>query len=384
MDTIAAILRSLEFKVEVDGEAARVTAPDHRLDIGSGEIGVADLLEEVARIYGYQNIPETRLADELPIQRNNISLDQEEQVRDILVSLGLQEVVNYRMTSPEREARRLAPGVPPDDKPYLCLANPIASDRAVMRHSLLSSLFEVVERNAHLRQRIAVFEIGPVFIAGEEGILPDEIQQLAIALTGPRNLPSWQLVDSFPMDFYDLKGIFEALLQALHIEGVRYEPVHYPVFHPGKCARALLEDRQIGVLGEMHPQVREHYDLPATPLQAAWFDLHTLLDLIPERTAAQHVSVFPPVLEDLAVVVDENIPAERVESLIRQAGGKTVAAVRLFDVYHGDQIGAGQKSLAYSLTYQAAERTLSDKDVAQIRQRIVRRLEQELGAKLRS
>ena len=124
-------------------------------------IGVADLMEEVARIYGYDRIPETRMADELPRQRGNLALEQEERIRDLLVELGLQEAITYRLTSPEREARRLLPGSPPDDQPYVQLANPIASDRSVMRHSLLSSLLEVVERNARLRQRIGLVRDRP-------------------------------------------------------------------------------------------------------------------------------------------------------------------------------------------------------------------------------
>jgi phenylalanyl-tRNA synthetase beta chain len=382
-DEIADLLRRLEFAVEVQGEGLRATAPDHRLDIGEGVIGVADLMEEVARIYGYDNIPETRLADELPSQRSNLPLEREERLRDRLVELGLQETATYRLTSPEREARRLAPGAPPDDQPYVRLANPIASDRVVMRHSLLSSLLEVVERNARLRTRLALFEIGPVYIGSETSALPDEPLRLGIVLTGPRSLPGWQPADETPMDFYDMKGLIEAVLDGLHVTGARFEPGESPSFHPGKCARLMLGERSAGIIGELHPLVREHYDLPPTPLLAADFDLDAVLEAIPERYEVRPVPAFPPVLEDLAVVVDESLPAERVEQTIRQAGGQTVAQVRLFDVYRGEQIGPGLKSLAYSLTYQAPDRTLTDPEAAQVRQRIIRRLEQELGAKLR-
>jgi phenylalanyl-tRNA synthetase beta chain len=380
---IAEILRRLEFAVAVQGETIRATAPDHRLDIGAGVIGVADLMEEVARIYGYDRIPETRLSDELPPQRSNLPLEREERLRDRLVELGLQEVATYRLTAPEREARRRPAGTPPDDKPYVRLANPIASDRVVMRHSLLSSLLEVVERNARLQPRLALFEIGPIYIGAEDGGLPDELPKLGIILIGPRSLPGWQPADTAPLDFFDLKGLVEAMLDGVHVAGARYEPGESPSFHPGKCARLMLGEAQAGIFGELHPLVREHYDLPATPLLAAEFDLNALLEAMPERFEVRAVPGFPPVLEDLAVVVDENLPAERVEQVIRQAGGKTVAQVRLFDIYRGEQIGAGLKSLAYSLTYQAPDRTLTDQEAAQARQRIIRRLEQELGAKLR-
>jgi phenylalanyl-tRNA synthetase beta chain len=138
------------------------------------------------------------------------------------------------------------------------------------------------------------------------------------------------------------------------------------------------------VLGELHPLVRERYELSANPLIAADLDLKALLAAIPPLYSVQTVPAFPPALEDLAVIVDEDLPAVRVEEMIRQAGGKMLASLRLFDVYRGEQIGAGKKSLAYNLAYQAADHTLTDPEVQQIRQRIIRRLDQELGAKLRT
>lgn len=253
----------------------------------------------------------------------------------------------------------------------------------MLRHSLLSGLFENLERNARLRERIGLFEIGPVFLSSEEGDLPDEIVQLGIVLTGLRSFPGWQSTDNTTMDLFDLKGMVQALADGLHILDVKYETWHDPVFHPGKCARVMAGEQQIGVLGEVHPQVHERYDWPDLPVLGAWFRLDALLAMVPERYETRPVPEYPPVLEDLAVVVDETIPAEKVAELIRQAGGKVVANVRLFDVYRAAQLGPGKKSLAYSLAFQASDRTLTDKDVSGIRQRILRRLEQELGAKLR-
>jgi phenylalanyl-tRNA synthetase beta chain len=187
---IIKILQSLEFKCELLTDRApqviiRASTPDHRLDINDGLVGNADLLEEIARIYGYDRIPETRLTSELPPQRSNPTIEGEERITDRLVDLGLQEIVSHRQTTPEREARRLAPGTPPDDQPYLRIINPIASDRVVMRHSVLQSVLEAVEHNAHIRQRIAFFEVGPIFMASETGERPDELHRLAIVLTGP-------------------------------------------------------------------------------------------------------------------------------------------------------------------------------------------------------
>ena len=384
-DQMADILRRLEFSVEVDGQSLRATTPDHRLDIGEGIIGVADLMEEIARIYGYDRIPVTRLADELPPQVSNPVHELNESVRDILVNLGLQEVITYRLTSPERERRRFPRASHiPDQRPYIRVSNPIASDRFALRQSLLASVLDIVERNARLREHIAIFEIGNIFLANEADQLPQEPLRLVIALSGPRVLQTWQPTDQTPMDFYVLKGLVASLFESLHLDGVHYEPREHPSYHPGKCANILVNTQPVGWFGEIHPQVRENYEFAAHPVLAAEIDLDILRAHIPERFTIQPVPSFPPVLEDLAIVVAESIPAEQVARIIRQAGGEVVTQVRLFDVYRGDQAGPDLKSLAYRLTYQATERTLTDQEVAQIRKRIVQQLEVELGAKLRS
>jgi len=385
---IIEILQSLEFKCETvsrppSSVAIRAKTPDHRLDIGTGVIGKADLMEEIARVYGYDRIPETRLSDDLPPQRGNDELEIEEALRDLLAGLGLQEVITHRMTSSERETRRLSPDTPPDDAPYFTLANPITPERSVLRHSLLASVLEIVERNARIRERIAIFEINPVFLASEDGDLPDETKQLVIVLTGPRALADWAGADTSPMDFFDFKGIVDSTLRGLHLEDIRYENAEHPSFHPGKCARVTLGGNQIGVMGELHPQVKGNYDLPETPLLAADFDVTAIINAVPTLFDVTSIPSQPPMLEDIALIVDESLPAAKVEALIRQTGGRTVTNVRLFDIYRGEQIGAGKKSLAYSLTYQNPERTLTDKDAAKLRNKIIKRLERELGAQLR-
>ena len=388
VNEIIKILHSLDFHCElIPGKPSQVVirahTPNHRLDISEGITGKADLLEEIARVYGYERIPETRLASELPPQRSNPVLENEQRITDILVDLGLQEIVSHRQTTPQREARRLPPSAPADDQPYLRIVNPIASDRVVMRHSVLNSVLEAVERNSHIRSRQAVFEVGPIFMASETGELPDELQRLAIVLTGPRLLPGWQKMDPGLMDFYDLKGIFNALMQEIHVR-MHVEPAQHPTFHPGKCARLMAGEKQVGIFGELHPLVHEHYDFSSAPVIAADLNLDLLVSLIPARPEMQPVPAFPPVLEDLAIVVDEELPAGKVAEVIQQAGGQIVTNITLFDVYRSEQIGKGKKSLAYSLTYQSGDKTLTDNDVAQIRQRIIRRLEQELDARLRA
>ncbi len=382
---IAEILGRLGFSTTISGETVAAVTPDHRVDIDNEPVNArADLMEEIARIYGYDNIPATRMADMLPVQRNTPVIDFEDKLRDLLVRAGLQEVITYRLTSPEREARRLPPDIEPDLSPAVEIINPIAVDRYTMRKSLLASLFEIVEGNARLSERIAIFEIGYIYLASEEGLLPDERPQLGIVLTGPRHAPAWQGGPSGTMDFYDLKGIVEMMLEGLHLDGMHFETHAYPIFHPGKCASVMLGDRQVGVMGELHPVVHDQYSFSDAPALAAFFYLDTLREEVTARYEVSAVSAYPPVLEDIALIVDETVPAADVQALIAQTGGKMISEVRLFDVYRGEQLRVGKKSLAYSLTYQAEDRTLTDDEVAKLRNKIIKRLERELGAELRS
>jgi len=378
---IAEMLTRLEFVCVVSGESVRLQTPAFRTDIGEGIVGVADIMEEVARLYGFDKIPETRMADPLPPQRGNPSLEREDRVRDILAGLGLQEVITHRMSAPEIENRLLPKGTDVPALEYVRLANPIAPEKRVMRRSVLASVLNVVERNARLSDSLEMFEIGPVFIP-QGNDLPLEQRRLSIALCGRRYDQAWDTKLGVKLDFYDLKGIIEALMSSLHL-AVTYAPAEHPAFHPGKCAAVVLGSIALGVFGELHPLVQENYDFSA-PVVAADFDLEAVLSAFKQVFDLKSVSDFPPILEDIAVIVDEGLPADRVEALIRQTGGKVLASARLFDVFRSEQIGVGKKSLAYALAYQSPDSTLTDKDAAQIRSRIIKRLEQELGAKLRS
>jgi len=202
-------------------------------------------------------------------------------------------------------------------------------------------------------------------------------------MTGLRTLPAWDASEPKQLDFFDLKGVIEGLLESMHVEKVEYTPAEHPAFHPGKLASVTVDGKTLGVFGELHPQVKAQYDFLAPAVMAAEFDMDALGEASAARYDISAVPVFPSVLEDLALIVDESVPAVEVEKAIRQGGGKLLVEVRLFDIFRGEQIGVGKKSLAYTLSYQAPDHTLSPGEAGQIRARIIRRVEQAVGAELR-
>lgn len=377
LEQTADLLKRLEFKCKITDNRLQVTAPDHRLDIGEGIVGMADVLEEVARVYGYDNIPTTTMADALPPQVGNPVHEWEEHLRDLLVALGFQEVVTYRMTSVERESRIARY----DD--YVRLANPIAPEKSILRRSLIASVLDTLEKNIRYSDSFSFFEIGPIFEPVKND-LPKEPRKLAIVMTGLREATAWDVKDSSKLDFYDLKGRIELMLSGLRLPNVSYTASDsYSHLHPGKTAELKVNGQVVGAFGELHPLVKEQYELGDSPILVAEFDLDLLRGIQPTY-GIKTIPETPPIYEDIAVIVDEAVLAESVEALIRQTGGRSVTNVRLFDVYRGEQIGAGKKSLAYALTYQAEDKTMTDAEAAAIRNKIVKRLEKELGAKLRS
>jgi phenylalanyl-tRNA synthetase beta chain len=373
---IAELLTRLEFKCTVEQDKVKAKVPSHRMDIDEGVVGLADVLEEVARGYGYDNIPVTTMADALPPQVGNPVHEWEEHLRDLLIALGLQEVVTYRMTSVEKESR-----IAKHDE-YVRIANPIAPEKSVLRRSLVASVLDVLEKNIRLGESLSLFEVGSVFEPVKND-LPDEPRKLAIAMTGLREATAWDVKDSPKLDFYDLKGRLELLLSGLHFTNISYTATESTShLHPGKAAEVKVNGQVVGVFGELHPLVKEKYELGDSPVLVAEFDLELLRKSAPTYGIIP-VSEFPPVYEDIALIVDESVLTERIEALIKQTGERSVTNVRLFDVYRDEKIGDGKKSLAYSLTYQA-EKTMTDADAAAIRNKIVKRLEVEVGAKLRS
>lgn len=379
VETITDLLQRLEFEVEPREGGVRVTAPDHRIDIE----GPHDLVEEVCRTYGYDKIPTTVISDELPKQRGNPSLEREERLKDVLVELGLYEAITYRLTTPEAEAR-LSGEI--SELPYVRLTNPSTQERAVMRHSLLASVLEVAAANSRFQHRIALFEVGNVFPLAPGADRPEEPARVAFVLAGQRDHGHWMGEDAPPpFDFFDAKGIVETMARSLRVE-LHYEAVEAPGFRPGRTAGIFLGEMQVGVVGELHPLAIERYEFrldKENTVLAAELNLDMLLPKIIDDATVEPVPVYPAVREDLALVVDGGLPAAAVADALRKAGGKLLVDVELFDVYEGENVGEGKKSLAYHLTFQSPGKTLKEKDVEKQRQRILKILGKEIGAVLR-
>ena len=380
LDEIAALLKRLEFVCVQEGETLKVTCPPHRLDIGEGVIGRADIMEEIARLYGYDNIPNSRMADELPPAYTDEAMKLEDELRDVLTSLGMQEIVTYRLTSPEREARLIGKA----EDSYVTLANPISPDRNVMRRHLPVQVMEIVEKNVRLADRLMLYEIGPVFEPVEGQQRPNEPKHLAAAITGKQFSDAWDTHIKGNLDFFSMKGIVEAMVEGMHIPSVTFKVGERSWLHPGKTAEIYAGDTLVGVMGELHPAVKGNFDLLSAPVILLDIDLAKLLPLSEQNYPSHSISPYPGIYEDLAIVVDESTTAEEVLAVIKQGGGKMLAKADLFDIFRGESVGAGKKSLAYSLMYQSPEKTLTDKDATAIRNKIIKRLDQVLGAKLRS
>ncbi len=376
-EEIVRILRSLEYGVSQAGaDEWLVQQPEHRLDI---QHGPSDLVEDIARIHGYDRLPATLLSDQLPRQRNNVSLMAEERIADALADLGLQEVRNYSLTTPEREAPLHGAAVE-----YVRLANPISSERVVMRRSVLASVLEAAARNLRDRAGVQLFELGTIYepVAGEP--LPKESPRLAIVMTGPRQPEHWDTLDApAPVDFFDLKGLVEAWLEGLHLGDVSYHPSNAGYLHPGQAAEARSGLQSLGHFGRLHPRLHEPFMLGQRIVLAGEFDLERIIALMPDSHAARPISTFPPVLQDIALIVDEGLPAAQLTEHIWIGGGELLRGVRLFDVYQGPNLPPGKKSLAFALCFQAEDRTLTEKEIAKVHSKIVSRVEKMAGAKLR-
>lgn len=370
-EEVARTLSSLGFQTEAKGEVdLSVTVPYWRTDIALPE----DLAEEVARITGYDAIPTTTLAAALPAVQPQPLLALKERLRDLMVGCGLQEIVTYSLVG--RALMDRAPGGP-GAADAVRLANPMSPEQEYLRLTLRGGLLSTLSANARHEEAVRLFEVGRVYLP-QAGDLPQEREMLAGAMAGPRHPPFWSQ-DGGGLDFFDAKGLLEESLCRLGVVAA-FEPAEEPFFLPGRAARLRSGAVSLGVVGEVAPAVAEAFDLALRPVVCFELDLAALLPLVKEPRY-QPLPRFPASTRDLALVVDEDVPAQRVLEVIR--GFSLVGQARLFDVYRGEPIASGKKSLAFSLAYQAPDRTLTAAEVEGVHQRLVQKLETDLGAALR-
>ncbi|MGH2838417.1 MAG: phenylalanine--tRNA ligase subunit beta, partial [Thermoleophilaceae bacterium] len=369
VDESAAILERLAFDVPKPADEMDVGVPGFRDADVQRE---ADLIEEVARIYGLDKLPTT-----LPAREGAVGLLTDAQrlrrrIEDALRDRGLYEVVAWSFTSPET-IERLRLG----QVPLLELANPLSEDQSVMRPLLLPGLLDTARRNAaYDREGASYFESAHVY-------------RMAGPLDAPEGSPGGAVPASerhhvatlVAGDFYAAKGVLEALLGALRVP-FQLEPGERPFLHPGRSASVIAGDeRKIGWIGELHPLVARDWDLPGG--SAFEIDGDALAEIVAEQEPRYRpVSTFPAVIQDIAVVVSEDVAAADVEDTVRTAGGELLERLGLFDVYRGEQVGEGSKSLALRLEFRAPDRTLTDEEVAAVRDQIEKALA-EIGGKLR-
>ena len=361
-------------------------APWYRLDIQVP----ADLTEELARIIGYEHIDTTLMDDVLPPQRRNHKLETEENIRDILVGCGLQETISYSLTTIENHDK-LNPGKPAAELsiPFVTLLNPLSVKRNVMRRSMQVSALENLAYNQRYTQRYAVFEIGRVYWPESgDGIRPQEDSRLCILLTGPRR-PSSVFPDPVGaenFDFFDLKGMIDTMLQRLgYVESeIEYIVLRDNPTYTGTCAVVKLQGASLGIIGEIDPQVLLNFGIPTdSRVYASEMHLKPLIKPGWQLQPMTPISNYQPVVEDLAFVVAEEISVAQVLDAIRKGGGSLLTKVELFDIYRGPQIAPGHKSLAHNLTYESTEKPISERQIVDIRNRIIRRVAESTNGKLR-
>ena len=383
------ILERLQFKTQhVQADTLLVTVPPHRLDINEDPvIGQADLIEEIARIYGYDQIPSTIMDDAMPDQRANHELLWEERIRNLLVNYGLRENIGYRFTTPEREA--MLNGTenttlfPISD--YVHITNPISVDKTVLRRSLLGGMLTQLVLNRRWRDSYLVFEIGPIFKSLSDQPLPMEETRLGILLQGTKERDHWlDDIDKTEIDFFDIKGLIHNLLEDMHVEDWKERRSNNPTYHPGKSVDIWVNNQLVASYGELHPLVARNFDLSGETVLISEIKLNALREAAKANFLIQSLPTTPPILQDIALIVAVQITHDEIVNVIRRAGGNILREVQCFDVYSGPPIPENRKSLAFNLTYQSDSRTLTDKEVAKVQQRIIQAAERELGAQLRT
>ena len=367
--------------LEEDADGLTVQVPSHRPDVSIQE----DLIEEIARLYGYDNIPES-----LPYGATNPGVLTPEQrlvdrVKNELAGLGLNEIITYSFVS-KKHCDLLRYDENDVRRNQIAISNPLSEDMSVMRTSLLPCMLDTISKNVHHQQQnLALFECSSVFSSDLEltmNNLAHEEKNLVIALTGQTG-KDW-IGSQKEYDFYYLKGIIETLLNALHVSDWSVEPITGdPTWHPGRTAALYIGDECCGTFGEIHPLVAKNYDLKA-PVYAAELSMDTILNVGEVVPVYEETPKYPAVARDLAIVVEKEVPMNDIKKAILAANPKYLKKINVFDIYEGMQLGRNKKSIAFSLVFQSDEQTLTD-DLVQVEvDKIIKAIETECEGQLRA
>ncbi|MEQ8517106.1 MAG: phenylalanine--tRNA ligase subunit beta [Chromatocurvus sp.] len=364
------ILGGLGLGVTTRDEGWQCEVPSWRFDIAIE----ADLLEELARVYGYERLPTRRIRADLVMPSRDETRLSLRPVKSHLASRGYDEAITYSFVDPELQAL-FDPQTPP-----VALANPISADMAVMRTSLLPGLVGAARRNLNRQQgRLRLYETGLRFVPGEKGLLQEPV--LCVLLGGPREPEGWN-ASREAADFYDLKGDIESLFRLARREGeLRFTATERAALHPGRTAAIHLDGEEVGYLGALHPTVRATLDLDMDIFVA---EIRAPALLSARMPAFQPVSRFPVIRRDIAVVVDKRITAGELAENVRAVAGPYFEDFTLFDVYEGKGIDPKRKSVAMGLTFRDQSRTLSDEEVTAVVQQVIDSLQKNYNAEQRS
>ncbi|MBC7963795.1 MAG: phenylalanine--tRNA ligase subunit beta [Steroidobacteraceae bacterium] len=376
---IVDILSRLECQVsEGQGGALSVVPPSYRIDI-EREI---DLVEEIARLNGFDKIPVTMPIAKISSDRPSRHQQLEKRVRDILVDHGMNEIINFSFTDPgaagrlmlsENDPRRIA----------LKLCNPLIDEQSVMRTSLLPGLLETVARNINFRSLdLKLFEMRRVYLPVPGENMPLEPLFIVGALTGSRDGDVWSRPNEL-IDFYDAKGIVEALLEILAVGGVSWGSGGTETYyHPGKSCRIMAGRDQIGSVGEVHPTVQENFGIER-PVFCFELDFEKIVKLSRPKCSVSAPSRFPDSTRDIAMLVPDDLQAEDIVACARGVKAKEIEHVRIFDVYRGKGIPDGYKSIAIRIRYRSYDRTLTDEEIGSLHKKVIDSLLSKLGVSLR-
>lgn len=360
-------LNRLELKTEINGDLLKITVPTFRCDINIRE----DVAEEVARIYGYNKIPTTIIRSVSTNGGKSKKQHLDDKVIEALIGTGVCQSISYSFVSPKVFDDILLPE-DSELRKVVRIKNPLGEDFSVMRTTTIPSMMEALSRNySRNNEEVRLFEIGKIYIPAEDSNkLPKEKNIVTIGMYGE-------------VDYLDLKGVVENILQLLGIANFSFNRESSNVtFHPGKTANLFIKKDLVGVLGEIHPDVSEKYGIEENCFIAE-LNLDVLYNYANLEKKYKQLPKFPAVTRDIALLVDDSILVEQIESIISRQGGSMVERIKLFDVYKGKQIPEGKKSIAYSITYRLEHKTLTDEEVNKVHDKILRSLENNIGAQLR-